>query len=75
MTPFPAPTIPWTSRPFVWPATWAVAGGKLADGDDFGARYFIRDQGQITLHEVLQPGTWALAAVAMGLFGVFAARR
>ncbi len=49
--------------------------GKLADGDNFGEEYEIRDQGQIILHEVPEPGTWALAAVAMGLFGVFAARR
>ncbi len=49
--------------------------GKLTDGDDFESEYRIFDQGQIILHEVPEPGTWALAAVAMGLFGVFAGRR
>lgn len=40
--------------------------GKLADGDSFAAEYQIRDQGQIILHEVPEPGTWGLLAVGVG---------
>ncbi len=52
-----------------------IVVGKLADGEQFVAEYRILDQGQIILHEVPEPGTWALAVAAIGLFGVCAARR
>jgi hypothetical protein len=41
--------------------------GTLADGDDIAARYRLRDQGQIILHEVPEPAARALGALsAMG---------
>jgi hypothetical protein len=37
--------------------------GRWADGTDMAARYIVRDQGKIILHEVPEPSTWALLAI------------
>jgi len=47
--------------------------GTLADGTNLDVRYQIHDQGEIILHEVPEPGSWAL--MAMGATGVYFARR
>lgn len=38
--------------------------GTWADGTGAGGRYIIRDQGQIILHEVPEPGAWGLAVIS-----------
>jgi hypothetical protein len=52
-----------------------VITGHLADGDPFTERYRILDQGQIILHEVPEPSTSALLAIAAATFAFTCRRR
>ncbi len=49
--------------------------GKWANGENLGVRYYLFDQGQIILHEVPEPTTGALLAIAAAAAGILPYRR